>query len=75
MFKNAFIYLIRLSIFMVSLQDLLLSAHDPLSEKLDKQFGANVTDHKIFSNLTQYWENEYHEDMKSLNVSFQLFVD
>lgn len=44
-------------------------AHDPLSDVLDKRFGAGVTDFKIFSNLTQYWENEFHEDMKSLNVS------
>jgi len=29
-----------------------------------------VTDQKIFSKLTQHWENEYHEDMTNLNVSY-----
>jgi len=27
-----------------------------------------VTDHRIFAKLTQHWENEFHEDMKALNV-------
>jgi len=49
-------------------QELLEAAHEPLADLLDKKFGADVTDHKIFSKLTQYWENEFHEDMRSLNV-------
>lgn len=27
-----------------------------------------MTDHRIFAKLTQHWENEFHEDMKALNV-------
>eukprot|EP00795_Rhopilema_esculentum_P011490 gene11490-21706_t len=49
-------------------QELLEAAKDPLSEWLDKQHGANVTDHNIFWRLTQHWENEFHEDMRALNV-------
>jgi len=49
-------------------KELLVKANDPMSEMLDKQFGAEITDHKIFNALTQHWENEYHEDMNSLNV-------
>jgi len=49
-------------------QELFQKVNDPLSELLDKQFGGKVTDHKIFSALTQHWENEYHEDMKALDV-------
>lgn len=49
-------------------QELLDTANDPISDLLDKKFGAEVTDYKIFSKLTQHWENEYHEDMKNLNV-------
>lgn len=49
-------------------KDLLTKANDPLSEWLDKQFGAEITDHKIFQSLTQYWEKEYHDDMAALNV-------
>ena len=30
-----------------------------------------MTDHRIFAKLTQHWENEFHEDMKALNVSVQ----
>lgn len=41
---------------------------DPLSDFLDKLYGAGVTDHKIFSELAQYWENEFHEDMSALNI-------
>lgn len=48
--------------------ELIEDAHEPLADLLDKKFGADVTDHEIFSKLTQYWENEFHEDMKSLNV-------
>lgn len=32
------------------------------------QFGATVTEHKIFSALTQHWEEEFHKDMEALNV-------
>lgn len=52
----------------VETENLLAKWYDPLSELLDKQFGAGVTDHKIFGALTQYWENEFHEDMASLNI-------
>ena len=38
------------------------------------QHGAEITDHKIFSELTQHWENEYHSDMKALNVSSLKFL-
>jgi cysteinyl-tRNA synthetase len=27
-----------------------------------------VTDHSIFSALTQYWEREFHRDMAALNI-------
>ena len=30
-----------------------------------------MTDHRIFAKLTQHWENEFHEDMKALNVCVQ----
>ncbi|KAG7204670.1 hypothetical protein KM043_005085 [Ampulex compressa] len=50
-------------------QELLLEeARDPLSEWLDKEKGASVTEHSIFNKLSQYWEGEYHKDMDALNV-------
>ncbi|KAJ7387869.1 Cysteine--tRNA ligase, cytoplasmic [Desmophyllum pertusum] len=49
-------------------KELLCEASDPLSAWLDSQFGSNVTDHRIFAKLTQHWENEFHEDMKALNI-------
>jgi cysteinyl-tRNA synthetase len=47
---------------------LIEAAADPLSVWLDSQFGSSLTDHQIFANLTQYWEEEFHRDMAALNV-------
>ncbi|XP_003703304.2 cysteine--tRNA ligase, cytoplasmic [Megachile rotundata] len=50
-------------------QELLLKeARDPLAEWLDKNKGATVTEHSIFTKLSQNWETEFHKDMDSLNV-------
>lgn len=50
--------------------DLLSSAKDPISDWLDSKYGSTVKDNAIFTILPRYWENEYHNDMKALNVSF-----
>ncbi|KAJ8668198.1 hypothetical protein QAD02_009861 [Eretmocerus hayati] len=47
---------------------LLKEAKDPLSDWLDKQKGDSVTEHSIFSKLSQHWENEFHGDMDALNI-------
>ncbi|XP_063710173.1 cysteine--tRNA ligase, cytoplasmic [Culicoides brevitarsis] len=46
----------------------LLEAKDPISDYLDKQFGATVTDNAIFETLPRYWEDQFHRDMTALNV-------
>lgn len=51
-----------------ALEELLKDASDPLSTWLDLQFGSNVTEQRIFAKLTQHWENEFHKDMKALNI-------
>lgn len=48
--------------------ELLKSAKDPISVWLDNKLGATVTDNVIFTSLPRYWENEFHKDMKALNV-------
>lgn len=48
-----------------NLQDV---SKSPVCDWLDSQFGATVTDKKIFENLTRFWENEYNSDMAALNV-------
>ncbi|XP_013185921.2 cysteine--tRNA ligase, cytoplasmic isoform X2 [Amyelois transitella] len=48
--------------------ELLKSAKDPISDWLDSKYGATVTDNAIFTALPRHWENEFHKDMKSLNV-------
>jgi hypothetical protein len=48
----------------------LKEAKDPLSEWLDFNHGANVTDNSIFAKLPQHWETKFHEDMDALNVRF-----
>lgn len=49
--------------------DLLNSAQSPISDWLDSKYGATVTDNSVFTDLPKYWENEFHKDMKALNVS------
>ncbi|XP_063294909.1 cysteine--tRNA ligase, cytoplasmic isoform X1 [Pelobates fuscus] len=49
-------------------QKLLEEAADLLSDWLDTQQGAEVSDNSIFSQLPKYWEGEYHNDMDALNV-------
>ncbi|KOB79473.1 Cysteinyl-tRNA synthetase [Operophtera brumata] len=48
--------------------DLLGSAKSPISDWLDSKYGATVTDHSVFTKLPRYWENDFHKDMKALNV-------
>ncbi|XP_052751612.1 cysteine--tRNA ligase, cytoplasmic-like [Galleria mellonella] len=48
--------------------ELLKSAKDPISDWLDSKYGSTVTDNAIFEALPRYWENEFHKDMKALNV-------
>lgn len=48
--------------------DLLTSAKSPISDWLDYKYGETVTDNAIFTTLPRYWENEFHKDMKALNV-------
>ncbi|KAL0883813.1 hypothetical protein ABMA27_015903 [Loxostege sticticalis] len=48
--------------------EMLKSAKDPISDWLDHKYGATVTDNAIFTSLPRYWENEFHKDMKALNV-------
>jgi cysteinyl-tRNA synthetase len=52
-----------------SKQSLLVEAKDLLSDWLDKQAGAGVTENAIFSKLPNYWEEKFHQDMEALNVS------
>ncbi|KAI9294736.1 cysteinyl-tRNA synthetase [Neoconidiobolus thromboides FSU 785] len=41
---------------------------DILANYLDLQKGSEVTDPKIFRELAAYWENDFMQDMKALNV-------
>lgn len=50
-------------------RDLYLNeAKDPISNWLDYQKGGTVNDNSIFESLPRYWEDQFHNDMKSLNV-------
>jgi hypothetical protein len=55
-------------------QVLLKEAKEPLSEWLDFNRGANVTDNSIFAKLPQHWEAKFHEDMDALNVRGYVFL-
>lgn len=43
-----------------------------LCDWLDKTHGSEVTDNSIFAKLPQFFEEDYHKDMESLNVSFMM---
>lgn len=48
----------------------LQEAKDPISNWLDSKEGSTVNDNTIFEALPRYWEDQFHNDMKSLNVSY-----
>ncbi|XP_074660853.1 cysteine--tRNA ligase, cytoplasmic-like isoform X2 [Tubulanus polymorphus] len=49
-------------------KNLLKNAKDVMSDWLDGKHGSEVTDNSIFAELPKKFEEEYHEDMESLNV-------
>lgn len=50
----------------------LIQSKDPLSDWLDKNSGANVTENSIFETLPRFWEDAFHADMTALNVCINL---
>lgn len=50
------------------MKSLVDSNGDVVSEWLDSQFGSKLTDQSIFMELARHFEQEFHGDMKSLNV-------
>ncbi len=51
-----------------SIEDLIAAAHDALAAQLDKEFGATVTDQKIYQDHARRFEREFFEDMTALGV-------
>ncbi|KAL3319624.1 hypothetical protein Ciccas_001693 [Cichlidogyrus casuarinus] len=49
-------------------ESLLEASGDALSDLVDKERGFTVSDFKIFESLPRFYENEFHEDMKALNI-------
>ncbi|EDW01873.1 cysteine--tRNA ligase, cytoplasmic [Drosophila grimshawi] len=49
-------------------QNYLAEAKDPIAEWLDGRKGAQVKDNSVFEALPRYWEDKFHNDMKSLNI-------
>ena len=52
--------------------ELLAAAKDLISDWLDKSKGSGVTQNEIFSDLSRYWEQKFHEDPEYENVKFLL---
>ncbi len=50
------------------LDSILNNTKDVLSDWLDRQKGHEVNDNDIFISLPRHYEQEYNEDMKSLNI-------
>ncbi|XP_034476754.1 cysteine--tRNA ligase, cytoplasmic [Drosophila innubila] len=46
----------------------LTEAKDPIAEWLDGKDGAHINDNSVFESLPRYWEDQFHNDMKSLNI-------
>jgi cysteinyl-tRNA synthetase len=51
-----------------SIEKVLETCVDSISDYLDKQLGSSVTDNSIFDALPRYWEKSYFEDMQALNI-------
>ncbi|UYV76253.1 CARS [Cordylochernes scorpioides] len=52
----------------ITCQDSLLEeSREVLSDWLDHQRGASVTDNSIFASLPRHWEQEFNKDMDALN--------
>eukprot|EP00911_Craspedida_sp_UC1_P002588 UC1_evm1s1916 len=47
---------------------LMSSGRDQLAALIDKRRGAEVSDHGIFTRLTEHWEREFFRDMAALGV-------
>eukprot|EP00105_Crassostrea_gigas_P040122 XP_019924270.1 PREDICTED: cysteine--tRNA ligase, cytoplasmic-like [Crassostrea gigas] len=51
-----------------SRERLCVDGKDVLCDWLDKTHGSEVTDNSIFARLPQFFEEDFHKDMESLNV-------
>ncbi|XP_014218904.1 cysteine--tRNA ligase, cytoplasmic [Copidosoma floridanum] len=51
-----------------SKEALLYESKDPFSDWLDRKKGDEISEHSIFSKLSQFFENDYHKDMDALNI-------
>lgn len=49
-------------------KECLLTMHDVIVKDLDERLSSTITDHRIFNELSSYWEGEFLKDMASLNV-------
>ncbi|CAG8627195.1 21120_t:CDS:10, partial [Racocetra persica] len=54
---------------------LLKESQEIVSEWLDQKDGASITDQKVFRDLAAYWEQEFMEDMQTLNVDGSVYFD
>ncbi|TPP67166.1 Cysteinyl-tRNA synthetase, partial [Fasciola gigantica] len=48
---------------------LMQQARDAIADVLDQEYGASVTDPKIFDLVARRFEGEFTADMRALNVS------
>ncbi|XP_057668067.1 cysteine--tRNA ligase, cytoplasmic [Diorhabda carinulata] len=51
-----------------SKKQFIIDCKDPLSDWLDQNLGHTVKDNAIFSSLPRYWEEQFYNDMDSLNI-------
>ncbi len=58
----------RLLTVRTSVSGLLTGAQDALAAYLDSEHGASISDYKIFESLPRRMEEEFHNDMRALNV-------
>lgn len=50
------------------LEELLEASRDIIAPVLDSKYGSTVTDHKLFRDLSSFWEADFMGDMETLNV-------
>jgi hypothetical protein len=62
--------MIKLNSFII--QALLEASRDIIADWLDGLYGSEVTDNSIFASLPKHFEEQFHQDMKALNVKITL---
>ena len=70
--KKLFSLFLSFHLYSYIFQALLEASRDIIADWLDGLHGSEVTDNSIFASLPKHFEEQFHQDMKALNVKMTL---